>query len=84
MSSTQTHAGTFISRAKPDATFGARFGYYIEQIKRKLESEWYAALLDPQAQGHRVYITFRSGATARPPISGSPNPAATPPSIKLL
>jgi protein TonB len=58
MSSTQTHAGTF-SVATQDASFGTRFGYYNEQIKRKLESEWYSVMLDPQAQGHRVYITFR-------------------------
>ena len=58
MSSTQTQVGTF-SVGETDTTFGTRFGYYNEQIKRKLESEWYSALLDPQAQGHRVYITFR-------------------------
>jgi len=58
MSSTQTHAGTF-SIATQDASFGTRFGYYNEQIKRKLESEWYTVMIDPQAQGHRVYITFQ-------------------------
>jgi protein TonB len=57
MSSTETKAGTF-SVATQDATFGTRFGYYNEQIKRKLESEWYTVSLDRQAQGHRVYITF--------------------------
>jgi periplasmic protein TonB len=58
MSSTQTRAGTF-SIATQDASFGTRFGYYNEQIKRKLESEWYVVNIDPQAQGHRVYITFQ-------------------------
>jgi protein TonB len=58
MSSTQTQAGTF-AVGETDTTFGTRFGYYNEQIKRKLESEWYSTMLDPQAQGHRVYITFR-------------------------
>jgi protein TonB len=58
MSSTQTQIGTF-SVGVADTTFGNRFGYYNEQIKRKLESEWYTLYLDPQAQGHRVFITFR-------------------------
>jgi protein TonB len=58
MSSTQTQAGTF-SVATQDSSFGTKFGYYNEQIKRKLESEWYTVLLDPQAHGHRVYITFQ-------------------------
>jgi periplasmic protein TonB len=58
MSSTQTQVGTF-TVGVADNTFGNRFGYYNEQIKRKLESEWYTLYLDPQAQGHRVYITFQ-------------------------
>jgi periplasmic protein TonB len=58
LSTTQTKLGTF-SVGINDATFGTRFGYYNEQIKRKLESEWYAVLLDQHAVGHRVYITFR-------------------------
>ena len=37
MSSTQTQVGTF-SVGETDTTFGTRFGYYNEQIKRKLES----------------------------------------------
>jgi protein TonB len=65
MSSTQTQAGTF-SVGATDTTYESRFGYYNEQIKRKLESEWYAALLDPQAQGHRVYINFRVGRDGTP------------------
>jgi protein TonB len=58
MSTTQTRAGTF-GVGVSDATFGVRFGYYNEQIKRKLMSEWYTTLLDKQATGHRVYISFQ-------------------------
>ena len=60
MSSTQTRAGTF-AIGETDTSFGTKFGYYNEQIKLKLESQWYTMLLDPQAAGHRVYITFRVG-----------------------
>jgi protein TonB len=57
MSTSQTRIGTF-SVGETDATFGSRFGYYNEQIKRVLEQNWITATLDPQAPGHRVYITF--------------------------
>ena len=58
MSSTQTRAGT-ISVATSDAAFGTRFAYYVQQITQKVASQWYTSMLDPQAQGHRVYITFQ-------------------------
>ena len=57
MSTSQTRMGTF-SVGETDATFGSRFGYYNEQIKRVLEQNWITATLDPQASGHRVYMTF--------------------------
>jgi protein TonB len=58
MSSIQTQAGT-VSVASQDAAFGARFAYYVEQIKQKVAMQWYTGMLDPQASGHRVYITFQ-------------------------
>jgi periplasmic protein TonB len=58
MSSVQTQAGT-ISVATQDAAFGARFAYYVGQIKQKVAAQWYTSMLDPQAPGHRVYITFQ-------------------------
>jgi protein TonB len=58
MSSVQTQAGT-VSVAPQDAAFGARFAYYVNQIKQKVASQWYTGMLDPQAPGHRVYITFQ-------------------------
>jgi protein TonB len=58
MSSTQTRAGT-ISVAVPEAGFGSRFAYYVQQITQKVASQWYTGMLDPQANGHRVYITFQ-------------------------
>jgi protein TonB len=58
MSSAETHAGT-VSVAVPDAGFGARFAYYREQITKKVADQWYTGMLDPQANGHRVYISFQ-------------------------
>jgi protein TonB len=58
MSSTQTSAGT-VSVGATDATFGARFAYYVQQITQKVAAQWYTNMLDPQANGHRVYITFQ-------------------------
>ncbi len=42
-----------------DSAFGARFAYYVQQITQKVASQWYPSMLDPQATGHRVYITFQ-------------------------
>ncbi len=58
MSADQTRLGTF-SVGVTDANFGNRFAYYNQQIKRKLESQWQTNMLDSQAAGHRVYITFQ-------------------------
>jgi protein TonB len=58
MSSTQTRAGT-TSVGVADSNFGTRFGWYVDQIKQKVASQWYTSMLDPQATGHRVYITFQ-------------------------
>jgi protein TonB len=58
MSSTQTNAGT-VSVGTPDAAFGTRFAYYVQQITNKVAQQWYTGMLDPQAAGHRVYITFQ-------------------------
>jgi protein TonB len=58
MSSTQNHAGTS-SIAVPEAGFGSRFAYYVEGITQKVANQWVTGMLDPQAKGHRVYITFQ-------------------------
>jgi periplasmic protein TonB len=58
MSSVQTQAGTF-SANTTDSAFGVRFAYYVQQITQKVASQWYTSMLDPQAYGHRVYITFQ-------------------------
>ena len=58
MSSTQTRAGT-VSVGTTDAAFGARFAYYVQQITQKVAQQWYTNMLDPQASGHKVYITFQ-------------------------
>jgi protein TonB len=58
MSTTQTRAGNF-SVQPTDAAFGTRFAYYVQQITQKVAAQWYTNMLDPQAVGHRVYITFQ-------------------------
>jgi protein TonB len=58
MSSTQTRAGT-VSIGVPDAAFGTRFAFYIQQINQKIASQWYVGMLDSRAAGRRVYITFQ-------------------------
>ena len=58
MSSTQNRAGT-ISVGTPDAGFGSRFAWYVQQITGQVAQQWYTGMLDPRAAGHRVYITFQ-------------------------
>ena len=65
MSATQTRAGT-ISVGTTDAAFGARYAYYVAQIKQKVASQWYTTMLDPSAKGHRVYIVFEIGRDGSP------------------
>ena len=39
--------------------FGSRFGYYISNIQRKMDANWYKQLVDPRTpQGTRAYILF--------------------------
>ncbi len=39
--------------------FGTRFGYYIEGIRRKMDSNWYKPEVDPRTpRGTRAYILF--------------------------
>jgi periplasmic protein TonB len=58
MSVNQTRVGTS-SVGVTDAGFGVRFAYYTAQIRQKVEANYYVGMLDPQAPGHRVYITFQ-------------------------
>ncbi len=58
MSSTQTRAGT-ITTFTSDSAFGVHFAYYVNGITQKVASQWYTSMLDPQAAGHRAYITFQ-------------------------
>lgn len=58
MSSVQTRAGTS-SITMQDSAFGNRFAYYVQQLTQKVASQWMTPMLDAQASGHRVYITFQ-------------------------
>ena len=57
MSTAQTSAGTM--SIGTDAAFGTKYAYYVQQITQKVAQQWYTNMLDPQAAGHRVYITFQ-------------------------
>ena len=57
MSTTQTRAGTV--NVGTEAAFGPRFAFYVQNITQKVAAQWYPQMLDPQAAGHRVYITFQ-------------------------
>lgn len=42
-----------------DADFASRFGWYVDQINRKMAQTWYKAEVDPRTpRGARVYLTF--------------------------
>lgn len=58
MSAIQTKAGT-VNIKSTDEAFGTRYAYYVDQITRKVAEHWYTGMLDPQATGHRVWITFQ-------------------------
>lgn len=58
MSSTETRAGT-VSVGVSDSAFGSQFAYYVRMINQQVARQWYTSMLDPQASGHRVYITFQ-------------------------
>ena len=55
--------------------FGARFGWYVDIIKRTVAQNWYSQLADPKASmGHSVVVTFvvhRNGSVSDPRIEQS-------------
>ena len=57
MATVPTRAGT-VSMGTQDAAFGQRFAYYVNQLTQQVAQQWYTGMLDPNANGHRVYITF--------------------------
>jgi len=57
MSTVQNRLGTS-SVGTPDAGFGTRFKYYVDQLTQQVAQQWYTGMIDPAATGHRVYITF--------------------------
>jgi protein TonB len=62
-----------------DANFGSVFGWYVDNINRKMEQNGYRSLADPHtARGARAYISFmiaRDGSVSQVRLdrsSGSP------------
>jgi protein TonB len=42
-----------------DGSFGTRFGWYVDNLNRKMASSWYKPEVDPHTpHGARVYLTF--------------------------
>jgi protein TonB len=42
-----------------DGDFGTRFGWYVDNLNRKMATSWYKAEVDPHTpRGARVYLTF--------------------------
>ena len=42
-----------------DSDFGTRFGYYVANIQRKMQANWYKQVVDPRTpKGARAYIFF--------------------------
>jgi protein TonB len=58
MSSVQNRAGTSSAKTE-DSAFGTRFKYYVDQITKKVSDQWLTSMLDPQATGHRVCVSFQ-------------------------
>ena len=65
MSGQTTTAGTFTVNVTDNA-FGTRFAFYIQQINQKLAAQWYTGMLDPQASGRRVYLSFQVSRNGTP------------------
>ncbi|HVC45677.1 MAG TPA: TonB C-terminal domain-containing protein [Terracidiphilus sp.] len=55
-SQTTTNGPTSVS----NGDFGSRFGWYVNGITRKMDQNWFKALVDPSTpKGTRAYITFK-------------------------
>ena len=77
--SMQPQSGSNGPTAVGDNDFASRFGWYVDQINRKMASNWYKQEVDPHTpRGARVYLVFTiHKAAARPNVqlyrsSGSP------------
>lgn len=50
-----------------DNDFASRFGWYVDQINRKMQSSWYKQEVDPRTpRGARVYLVFTVGRDGSP------------------
>ncbi len=58
MTAVENKAGTSSTNVT-DSAFGQRYAYYVRTLTQKVAQQWYTQTLDPQATGHRVYISFR-------------------------
>ena len=76
---TQPQTGSNGPTAVGDSDFASRFGWYVDQINRKMANSWYKQEVDPRTpQGARVYLIFtihRDGSPSNVQLdrsSGSP------------
>jgi protein TonB len=50
-----------------DGNFGTRFGWYVDNLNRKMASSWYKPEVDPHTpRGARVYLTFTISRAGNP------------------
>ncbi|HEY9137616.1 MAG TPA: energy transducer TonB [Terriglobus sp.] len=65
MTSVENRMGTSATNVT-DSAFGERYAFYVRQLTQKVSQQWYTQTLDPSAQGHRVWISFRVGRDGTP------------------
>jgi TonB family protein len=57
--SMQTQGFTSGQTTVSDSDFGSRFGWYVDNLNRKMASSWYKPEVDPHTpRGARAYIQF--------------------------
>jgi protein TonB len=71
----RTTQGTGGLAAGEDNSFGAKYGWYVDAMRRKIAENWFKYEVDPSITGaRRVYLTFdidRSGAPGNVEVSQS-------------
>jgi protein TonB len=64
---TQSQNFTSGQTSLTDGDFGSRFGWYVDNLNRKMASSWYKAEVDPHTpRSSRVYLTFTLNRAGNP------------------
>jgi protein TonB len=63
----QTQGGALGAATVGAGDFGSNFGWYVDQINRKMATTWYKPEVDPHTpKGARVYMVFTIGRSGNP------------------